>query len=120
MSKGYEDLVLTCARCRAEFVWTAGEQAYYAERELRQPRFCEVCRKERRAENHGKIWGSRVAQYDTETRRVLCSFCSSPASCEASRLKGRAVCAKCAGVAEGDDIMTIEQWARPLEARLDT
>lgn len=118
MSNGYEDLVLTCARCQREFVWTGGEQAYYAERALKQPRFCESCRKVRRAENRGKIWGSRVAQYDTETRRVLCSFCSSPASLEMSQRAGRATCPKCAGMANAtmpEDIMTIEQWVKPLE-----
>jgi len=41
---GYKDITLTCAECGKEFVWTAGEQAFYAEHGFRQPKRCKECR----------------------------------------------------------------------------
>lgn len=40
----YEHKTLACIACRAEFIWSAGEQAWYAERGLQQPRRCRACR----------------------------------------------------------------------------
>lgn len=111
----FTDETIYCLRCNEEFVWTAGEQAFYESKGLKPPKFCKTCRMERRDQNKGKVWGGRVAQYDTETRRVLCSQCSAPASKNLSRRSGRAICPKCAGQA-GDlvlgDVLTIEEWAR--------
>ena len=53
-----KDIVLRCATCGSEFIWTAGEKAYYQERSLQPPRHCYHCRlirrgliKSRRGEN---------------------------------------------------------------------
>lgn len=45
---------ITCA-CGAEFEFTAGEQAFYQERELIAPKRCPACRAEKRK------------KYDTKT-----------------------------------------------------
>lgn len=42
---GFVDLGLVCVACGAVFAWTAGEQFFYSERSLRQPRRCRSCRK---------------------------------------------------------------------------
>jgi hypothetical protein len=44
------DQQIVCAGCGAEFVWSAGEQAFYAERGLNRPRRCSPCAKTRRQE----------------------------------------------------------------------
>lgn len=46
----FEDKQLTCRECGQSFVWTAGEQAFYAEKGLvNVPSRCPSCRQARRA-----------------------------------------------------------------------
>ena len=45
----YEDKTLTCVECGKPFVWTAGEQAFYAEHGFRQPKRCKECREANKA-----------------------------------------------------------------------
>lgn len=45
----YTDITLVCKDCGAEFVFTAGEQAFYAEKGFtNQPVRCPACRKARK------------------------------------------------------------------------
>jgi hypothetical protein len=44
----YDAITLTCATCRQTFVWTGGEQRFYAEHEFTAPRHCPRCRQSRR------------------------------------------------------------------------
>lgn len=44
----YADKTLKCADCGTEFVWTAGEQAFYAEKGLQEPKHCPKCRAARK------------------------------------------------------------------------
>lgn len=46
--KNYVDKTLKCADCGKEFVWTAGEQAFYAEKGLQEPKHCKDCKKARK------------------------------------------------------------------------
>ena len=60
----YQDETLICEDCGAEFVFTAGEQEFYAEKGLvNKPKRCPNCRKARRQKNRKKM-------YD-----VICSKC---------------------------------------------
>ena len=43
------DKTLTCKDCGAEFVFTEGEQAFYAEKGFSEPTRCPECRKARKA-----------------------------------------------------------------------
>ena len=43
------DKVLTCADCGSEFVFTASEQEFFAERQFSEPRRCPSCRAARKA-----------------------------------------------------------------------
>ncbi len=46
----YEDKTLTCRECGAEFVFTASEQDFYAQKGFQnQPSRCPACRAQRRA-----------------------------------------------------------------------
>ena len=44
----YSDEVLVCRDCLERFVWTAGEQEWFAERALHPPRRCKSCRTARK------------------------------------------------------------------------
>ena len=47
---GFEDKTLVCKECGAEFVFTAGEQDFYKERELKsEPQRCKPCRDAKKA-----------------------------------------------------------------------
>src|SRR5262245_5462790 len=46
----YSDRELACASCGQSFVFTGGEQAYYAQNGLQEPRRCKACRAQRRAQ----------------------------------------------------------------------
>ena len=45
----YNDKNLTCADCGQEFVFTASEQDFYAQRGFTEPRRCPSCRASRKA-----------------------------------------------------------------------
>ena len=66
----YEDRNLTCKECGQEFVFTAGEQEFYAERGfMNEPQRCKVCRDARKASGGG------VREYFTAT----CAACGGEA-----------------------------------------
>ena len=83
----YQDKTLVCKDCGAEFVFSAGEQEFYAERGFQnEPQRCKPCRDKRR--NAGKPQRelfettcaqcggvARVPFQPTTDRPVLCSEC---------------------------------------------
>lgn len=38
------DITLVCQDCGLEFVFTVGEQEFYAQKGLAQPKYCPICR----------------------------------------------------------------------------
>ena len=67
----YHDKVLKCADCGAEFVFTAGEQMFYADKGFKnEPKRCKAC-KANRAQGTGNGSGS-VQRVETKT---VCSQC---------------------------------------------
>ncbi len=62
----YQDKVLQCRDCGREFVWTAGEQEFYASRGLvHQPGRCPECRSARKAQMGGGGSYSSAGGYST-------------------------------------------------------
>jgi CxxC-x17-CxxC domain-containing protein len=55
----YEDRTITCADCGQEFIFTASEQAFYAEKGFTDaPKRCKSCRQSRKAQrNTGSSYG---------------------------------------------------------------
>jgi DNA replicative helicase MCM subunit Mcm2 (Cdc46/Mcm family) len=49
-----QDITITCSDCQTEFLWTVGEQEFYAEHEFVEPKRCRECRKVRKATNNQK------------------------------------------------------------------
>ena len=83
----YEDKTLVCKDCGAEFVFTAGEQQFYAEKGFQnEPQRCKACRDARKAggkaprEMHeatcARCGGvAKVPFQPTNDRPVYCSAC---------------------------------------------
>ena len=44
----FQDKTLHCCDCGESFVWTAGEQRYYYDRGLTEPKRCKSCRELRK------------------------------------------------------------------------
>ena len=66
----YEDKALNCKECGSEFVFTAGEQEFYAERGfVNEPQRCKGCRDQRKNSARG----------DREMFTSTCADCGSPA-----------------------------------------
>jgi CxxC-x17-CxxC domain-containing protein len=53
----YSDKTLTCADCGQEFVFTASEQDFYAQRGFTEPRRCPSCRASRKAARQSSTGG---------------------------------------------------------------
>lgn len=46
----FQDKTIECIDCHKEFLFEAGEQAFYAERGYVQPKRCKPCRNKRKAQ----------------------------------------------------------------------
>jgi len=71
------DRTLICRDCGNEFVFTAGEQSFYAERGFVPPTRCASCRANRRAERHATgDDGSRPApSVNRQLFPAICADC---------------------------------------------
>ena len=75
------DKSLTCADCGQEFVFTASEQQFYADRQFTEPRRCPSCRAARKAarnEGGGYASGGGYGSggYDRAPREMFSATCS--------------------------------------------
>ena len=69
----FEDKTLTCRECGAQFVFTASEQQFYADKGFQnEPGRCPACRAKRRAANGGNTRGDR------QMYEVICDGCGQP------------------------------------------
>jgi CxxC-x17-CxxC domain-containing protein len=59
----YSDKTLTCADCGQEFVFTASEQDFYAQRGFTEPRRCASCRASRKAARNAESGGGGGGSY---------------------------------------------------------
>lgn len=85
----YEDKTLVCKDCGAEFVFTAGEQEFYAEKGFtNEPQRCKSCRDARKNAARGERQffeaecaacggAARVPFQPRQERPVYCSDCFS-------------------------------------------
>ena len=83
----YEDETLICEDCGKEFVFTAGEQEFFAEKGLsNKPKRCPECRKIKKQQHRGKKrmfdavcakcgCQTQVPFNPTQGRDVLCKEC---------------------------------------------
>lgn len=81
----YEDEKLVCEDCGKEFIFTVGEQEFYAEKGLvNKPKRCPECRKARRRHNRRRLYDAVCSKCGTQTqvpfkpvpgREVFCRDC---------------------------------------------
>jgi len=88
----YHDKVLKCAECGAEFVFTAGEQMFFADKGFKnEPKRCKSCKASR---THSNGSGSPAVQR-VETKTV-CSQCGKETTVPFKPTQGRPVyCREC-------------------------
>ncbi len=86
----FQDRTLRCVECGTEFVWTAGEQMFYADKNFKnEPKRCRAC-KAKRAQQ-----GPPAARERVETR-TNCSNCGRETTVPFRPTQGRPVfCREC-------------------------
>ena len=91
-SMEYQDKVLKCVDCGAEFVFTAGEQMFFADKGFKnEPKRCKAC-KANRAQGNETGSGS-VQRVETKT---VCSQCGKETTVPFKPTQGRPVyCREC-------------------------
>lgn len=73
MDSVYGDKTLVCRDCATEFIWSSGEQAFYASKNLMNPPSrCPVCRARARALRDS---GGQATRGHRELFPVVCSRC---------------------------------------------
>lgn len=93
----FVDRVLTCADCRQEFIFTAGEQLFFLDKQFKNdPKRCKPC-KSRRAGMVAAASGAPVAAGISRTEtRTLCSECKVETTVPFKPTQGRPVlCRQC-------------------------
>lgn len=69
----YNDKIITCKDCGSEFVFTANEQAFYAEKGFtNEPQRCKPCRDSRKASS------GRSDRAPREMFDAVCAECGAP------------------------------------------
>ena len=103
----FEDRTLSCNDCKNEFVFTAGEQEFFARKGFREiPKRCKACRdarKQRRTDSFGADDGeappaaaTRGARPPREMFDAVCASCGAPARVPFRPATGRPVyCREC-------------------------
>ena len=88
----FQDKTLKCVDCGAEFIWTAGEQLFFADKQFKnEPKRCKACKAKR---------ANRVTSGPTMRERVetqtTCSACGKDTTVPFRPTQGRPVfCKEC-------------------------
>jgi CxxC-x17-CxxC domain-containing protein len=90
----FQDKVLKCVDCGADFVFTAGEQLFFHDKQFKnEPKRCKIC-KSKRAQSLGLTQGGGNSQR-VETR-AICSGCQRETTVPFKPTQGRPVyCREC-------------------------
>lgn len=99
----FEDRPLNCVDCKAEFVFTAGEQEFYQRKGFRElPKRCKPCREARRNQRDGGRGGGDDARRTREMFDATCASCGGVASVPFRPTAGRPVyCQECFSSGKG-------------------
>src|SRR3977135_99318 len=87
----FQDRILRCVDCATEFIWTAGEQQFFADKNFKnEPKRCKACKGKRASRPAGAVARERVetgtnssagrkeatvATKPTQGRPVFCKEC---------------------------------------------
>jgi CxxC-x17-CxxC domain-containing protein len=91
----FQDKVLKCVDCGSDFVFTAGEQIFFHDKQFRnQPKRCKAC-KNKRVAVFGATQG-QSSQYNKIETRAVCSQCGKETTVPFKPTQGRPVfCREC-------------------------
>jgi CxxC-x17-CxxC domain-containing protein len=89
----FQDKVLKCIDCGADFVFTAGEQLFFHDKQFKnEPKRCKIC-KAKRAANMGPTSAGNYSKVETRTN---CSGCGKETTVPFKPTQGRPVfCREC-------------------------
>jgi CxxC-x17-CxxC domain-containing protein len=89
----FQDKVLKCIDCGSDFVFTAGEQLFFHDKQFKnEPKRCKPC-KAKRAANMGPTTASGYSKVET---RTSCSGCGKETTVPFKPTQGRPVfCREC-------------------------
>ena len=95
----FQDKVLKCVDCGADFVFTAGEQLFFHDKQFKnEPKRCKPC-KSKRAASLGSGGGGGQGQansYNKVETRTTCSGCGKETTVPFKPTQGRPVfCREC-------------------------
>jgi len=95
LSMEFQDKVLKCVDCGADFIFTAGEQLFFHDKQFKnEPKRCKSC-KEKRQAAVGAPSGGHAGYQKTETR-TNCSQCGKETTVPFKPTQGRPVfCREC-------------------------
>jgi len=92
----FQDRILRCVDCGAEFVWTAGEQQFYADKNFKnEPKRCKACKGKRASRPAGGpvMRGRRLTSSRSSIRgAALCRVRWTARAGSAYRGRARALC----------------------------
>ena len=92
----FQDKVLKCVDCGADFVFTAGEQLFFHDKQFKnEPKRCKPC-KSKRAASLGSGGGGQANSYNKVETRTTCSGCGKETTVPFKPTQGRPVfCREC-------------------------
>src|SRR5271165_4007009 len=92
----FVDRLLTCADCGGEFIFTAGEQLFFFDKQFRNdPKHCKPCKAQRMAKSNPTGASAGAISRHTETQ-AECSGCGIQTTVPFKPTRGRPVlCREC-------------------------
>lgn len=92
----FQDRTLKCVDCGADFVFTAGEQLFFHDKQFKnEPKRCKVC-KNKRASALGISGGGGNSNYQKVETKTVCSNCGKETTVPFKPTQGRPVfCREC-------------------------
>jgi len=73
----YQDKILSCRECNQDFVFTTGEQEFFASRGFtNEPTRCPACRAERKQSRNAGYGGGYGGGYDRPQREMFPAVCA--------------------------------------------
>jgi CxxC-x17-CxxC domain-containing protein len=93
----FHDKVLKCVDCGGEFIFTAGEQLFFHDKQFKnEPKRCKSCKSKRVAELCAPTAQGRSVRYTKVAVRVVCSQCGKEVTVHFRPTQGRPVfCREC-------------------------
>ena len=93
----FTDKVLTCIDCGADFVFTAGEQLFFHDKQFKnEPKRCKICKSKRVAVLAAPQSISSGSHYSRVETRATCSQCGKETTVPFRPTQGRPIfCREC-------------------------